>query len=78
MTNKGIGTKLIKAALNDLVKEYKKVILWCMSENLEAMKFYKSRNFVQSKEIKVKIGDKNLCESAFIFNFEEVNKFTRN
>lgn len=68
--NKGIGTKLIKTALNDLINDYKKVILWCMNDNLRSIKFYKRRNFKQSDQIMSVVGSKTLYESAFVFDFK--------
>ena len=73
--NKGIGTKLIKAALNDLVNDYKKVILWCMADNFESIKFYKKRNFKQLDKVSIEIGGKTLYESAFVFDFKESDKY---
>lgn len=65
----GIGTKLIKHALMDLIKDYDKVILWCAKENIKAQKFYLKNNFVKSNIISNSIGGKNVTEIAFIFDF---------
>lgn len=73
--NKGIGTKLIKTALVDLINDYEKIILWCMSDNFESIQFYKKRGFKELDKIKVKIGRKDLYESAFEFKFNESNKY---
>lgn len=73
--NKGIGTKLIKSALYDLMNDYKKIILWCIDDNLQAMQFYKNKNFKKSDKIEVEVGGKILFERAFLFNFEESNKY---
>lgn len=76
--NKGIGTKLIKEALNDLINNYKKVILWCVNDNFESIKFYKKRNFKQLDKVIVEIGGKSLYESAFVFDFKESDKYIVN
>lgn len=73
--NKGIGTILIKSALYDLMNEYKKIILWCMDDNLQAIQFYKNRNFKKADKLEVEVGGKSLFESAFTFSFEETNKY---
>ena len=71
--NKGIGTQLIKSALNDLIKECKKIILWCMSDNHESIEFYKKRSFKEVDKVKVNIGGNYLYESALTFDFQESN-----
>ena len=75
MQGEGIGTKLMKAALLDLIKDYESVILWCATANTGAVSFYTKRNFISSNKVKVKVGDSSILETAFLYEFKEIKNY---
>ncbi|MDO5557869.1 MAG: GNAT family N-acetyltransferase [Clostridia bacterium] len=69
--NKGIGTKLIKQALNELINEYEKVILWCATDNINSKEFYKKRGFKESVIVESEMGEKFISETAFVYELKD-------
>lgn len=68
---KGIGKKLIIAALNDLIKDYNKIILWCMKDNYDSLQFYKKINFTELESILTELGGKELYETGLGYDFKK-------
>lgn len=73
--NRGIGTKLIKAALKNLMNKYEKVILWCASENIESINFYEKRNFKIESKINNILGNKEVQEIAMVYDFTNISNY---
>lgn len=73
--NKGIGSKLIKKALSDLVKKYNKIIIWCMTDNLKSVEFYQSKGFCKMDNILSNIEKSTKTETAFIYDFQDITKY---
>ena len=71
--NRGIGTKLIKEALKNLMNKYEKVILWCVSENIESINFYVKRNFKMSSRTNNIFGNKKIQEIAMLYDFSDIS-----
>lgn len=72
---KGIGKKLIIAALNDLINDYNKIILWCMKDNYDSLQFYEKRNFTKLENIATEIGGKELYETGLGFDFSKSKNY---
>lgn len=55
--HQGIGTKLIKWGINEIIDiGYKNISLWVLEENIQAREFYKKHGFIYdgtSKEVKI-------------------------
>lgn len=81
--NMGIGTKLIKVALKNLMNKYERIILWCASENIESINFYEKRNFKKKSKINNMLGNKEVKEIAMVYDFtdnssEKIAKIDKN
>ena len=68
----GIGTKLLKQAMLSLIKKYKKIILWCAEENVNAKEFYIYNNFKLVASQLGKIRNETIPEQAFVFDFCDI------
>lgn len=72
---KGIGTSLFREVTKELKKYNKKtMILWCIKENTNAIKFYEKLGGIKAYEKMAKIGDKVYQEYGYLFNINEINK----
>lgn len=70
---KGIGTNLLKETAKELLSKGKKnMIIWCLSENVDAINFYKKSGGKKVIEKDAKIGDKLYKEYGFYFELEKV------
>lgn len=68
-TKKGIGTCLFREVIKELKKYNKKtMILWCIKENKNAIKFYEKLGGIKKYDKMAKIGNKIYREDGFIFN----------
>jgi len=67
--NQGIGTKLIKWGIEELKsREFKKIYLWVLEENINARRLYKKIGFHHDRIVKrLNIG-KELNEYRYIKN----------
>lgn len=73
--NMGIGTKLIKVALKNLMNKYERIILWCASENIESINFYEKRNFKKKSKINNMLGNKEVKEIAMVYDFTDISNY---
>jgi len=72
---KGIGTNLLKETAKELLSKGKKsMIIWCLSENVPAIKFYQKIGGKIMVEKDVKIGDEYYKEYGIYFGLESVLK----
>ena len=70
---KGIGTNLLKETAKELLSKGKKnMIIWCLSENVDAINFYKKLGGKKVIEKDAKIGDNLYKEYGFYFELEKV------
>jgi len=70
---KGIGTNLLKETAKELLSKGKSnMIIWCLSENIDAINFYKKLGGKKVIEKDAKIGDKLYKEYGFYFELEKV------
>ena len=60
----GIGSSLLKEAINELSKEHKKILLWCAKENYRAIAFYKKNGLETIGEEVENIGGKDVEKVA--------------
>lgn len=73
--NMGIGTKLIKEALKNLINKYEKIILWCAWENTESINFYIKRNFEKNLQVNNIIGNRKVQEIAMVYDFTNISNY---
>lgn len=72
---KGIGTNLLKETVKELLSKGKKnMILWCLSENVDAIKFYEKLGGKIIIQKDAKIGDELYREYGFYFDLSSVIK----
>ena len=70
---KGIGTNLLKETAKELLSKGKSnMIIWCLSENIDAINFYKKLGGKKVIEKDAKIGDKLYKEYGFYFELRKV------
>ena len=70
---KGIGTNLLKETAKELLSKGKKnMIIWCLSENVDAINFYKKLGGKKVIEKDAKIGDNLYKEYGFYFELDKV------
>lgn len=71
---KGLGTRLIDSAIEDMIKSgYKHCYLWVLEENKRARKFYESKKFKCNKELcYFEIMGKNLAEIRYILDLQNL------
>ena len=75
-SNRGIGSNLLIETAKELFSKGKRnMIIWCLSDNTNAIEFYKGLggNMVETK--KAKIGEEYYQEYGFYFDLNEVIKF---
>ena len=60
----GIGSSLLRKAVNELSKEHKKILLWCAKENYRAISFYKKNGLEIIGEEVENIGGKDVEKVA--------------
>jgi L-amino acid N-acyltransferase YncA len=71
-TGKGIGTSLFKETAKELLLNGKKnMIVWCLSDNSNAINFYEELGGKNVETKRAKIGDKYYKEYGFYFDLEE-------
>ena len=65
----GIGTQIFEYVTN-LFKEKnkKKMGIWCIKENLQAVEFYQKKGGILIKEKKFTLADKEYSEVGFIYD----------
>ena len=67
-TKKGIGTSLFREVTKELKKYNKKtMILWCIKENKNAIKFYEKLGGIKTYDKMAKIGNKVYQEYGYLF-----------
>ncbi len=72
---KGIGTNLLKETAKELLSKGKSnMIVWCLSENENAIKFYKKLGGKIVIEKDAKIGEELYKEYGFYFDLDTVTK----
>lgn len=66
---KGIGTKLINFAKNKMISlGVRNIYLWCLSDNLSGIRFYKKMGGVILKEENLLVGNKSIKNTEIGFN----------
>lgn len=72
---KGIGTSLFRETIKELLSQGKKnMIIWCFTENTNAIKFYEDLGGRLVETKMVKIGDEEYEECGFYFDLVNVQK----
>ena len=72
--NRGIGTALFNETVKELLSKNKKtMIIWCLKENKNAIKFYKKLGGVITESKQAKIGDKYYEEYCFFFDLKKLD-----
>lgn len=72
--NKGVGTSLFQATVNLLKEEKRKnMIIWCLKENDNAIKFYERMGCKNVETKIVKIGNSYYEEYGFYYDLENNN-----
>ena len=69
----GIGSTLLKYAIDELFKNYKKILLWCVKENTRAISFYKKNSLEIIGEDIENIGGKNVEKVALGISLADKN-----
>ena len=74
-TKKGIGTSLFREVTKELKKYNKKtMILWCIKDNKNAIKFYEKLGGIKAFDKMAKIGNKVYQEYGYLFYIDEITK----
>ncbi|XMB87079.1 GNAT family N-acetyltransferase [Mycoplasmatota bacterium WC44] len=69
---KGFGRILLKEAVNELKKDgYRKINLWVLDSNINAISFYENYGFIYEGKSKIEIRTEPLKELRFIYNISE-------
>ena len=72
--NNGIGTNLLNETIKELRSKNKKsMIVWCLSDNQPALKFYEKNGGIRSEEKMVKIGNEIYKEYGYYFDLEKLD-----
>ena len=72
-TRKGIGESLVKETAKELISKGKNnMIVWCLSDNINALNFYKKLGGKKVKEKKAKIGSEKYLEYGIYFDLNEL------
>ena len=72
--NRGIGTALFNETVKELLSKNKKtMIIWCLKENKNAIKFYKKLGGVITESKQAKIGNKYYEEYGFFFDLKKLD-----
>lgn len=70
-TGKGIGSSLFREVIKELKKYNKKsMLIWCIKENKNAIKFYEKQGAIKKHEKMARIGNKVYQEYGFIMNID--------
>lgn len=71
--NRGIGSALLIQTAKELLEKGKKnMIIWCFSDNKNAIKFYEGLGGINVETKDVKLGDEYYHECGFLFDLETV------
>ena len=71
----GIGTKMFEYVLNEFNSENKTtMILWCLKDNINSIKFYERMGGKIQEIRKVKIGDIEYDEVGIVYDIKELSK----
>lgn len=74
-TKKGIGSSLFREVTKELKKYNKKtMILWCIKDNKNAIKFYEKLDGIKAFDKMAKIGNKVYQEYGYLFYIDEITK----
>lgn len=72
-TRKGIGESLVKETAKELISKGKNnMIVWCLSDNINALNFYKKLGGKKVKEKKAQIGSEKYLEYGIYFDLNEL------
>lgn len=74
-SRQGVGTSLLRETIKELKKYNKKtMMLWCIKENKNAIKFYEKMGGIKAFDKMAKIGDKVYQEYGYLFYIDELSK----
>ena len=74
-SRQGVGTSLLRETIKELKKYNKKtMMLWCIKENKNAIKFYEKMGGIKAFDKMAKIGNKVYQEYGYLFYIDELNK----
>ncbi len=74
-TRRGIGTILLRETIKELKGYNKKtMLLWCLKDNKNALKFYEKLGGIKTYSKLANIGGKVYHEDGFIFDIDSFNK----
>ena len=74
-SRRGVGTSLLRETIKELKKYNKKtMMLWCIKENKNAIKFYEKMGGIKAFDKMAKIGNKVYQEYGYLFYIDELNK----
>ena len=74
-SRRGVGTSLLRETIKELKKYNKRtMMLWCIKENKNAIKFYEKMGGIKAFDKMAKIGNKVYQEYGYLFYIEELNK----
>lgn len=72
---RGVGSSLLRETIKELKKYNKKtMMLWCIKENKNAIKFYEKMGGIKAFDKMAKIGNKVYQEYGYLFYIDELNK----
>ena len=72
---RGVGTSLFRETIKELKKYNKKtMMLWCIKENKNAIKFYEKMGGIKEFDKMAKIGNKVYQEYGYLFYIDELDK----
>lgn len=70
---KGIGTALVRETAKELIAQGKKnMIIWCLADNIKAIKFYEKLGGKKVEEKIAKIGDEKYLEYGYYFDLNKL------
>ena len=73
--HKGVGKALFLETAKELLSLGKRnMIIWCLKDNTNAIKFYESLGGIKSETKMAKIGEETYEEYGFYFDLEEIDK----
>ncbi|MBQ5310903.1 MAG: GNAT family N-acetyltransferase [Oscillospiraceae bacterium] len=69
LKRRGIGKKLFLYAVDDLRKQdRKKMVIWCLKDNLSAARFYEDMGGTAAGEHRINIGGREYDEVGFLYS----------